>query len=159
MHFVGGLVGSLLIGLFADADHFRTWNPELSHMDGLFYGGGLDLLLEQALANGVTIIYSGAVTALILLALKATVGIRVTDDVEVERPRPGGARRVGVLRRRGRFCLTEAVSDRDRLNVRARRRDAGPARVFERRAGQVPVRRATTGAKSRALSPGMTWYE
>ena len=83
VHFVGGLVGSLLIGLFADADHFRTWNPEVSHMDGLFYGGGLDLLAEQAIANGVTIIYSGVVTALILLALKATVGIRVSDDVEV----------------------------------------------------------------------------
>ena len=52
-------------------------------MDGLFYGGGLDLLLEQAIANGVTIIYSGVVTALILLALKATIGIRVSDDVEV----------------------------------------------------------------------------
>jgi len=83
VHFVGGLVGSLLIGLFADADHFRTWNPEVSHMDGLFYGGGLDLLLEQAIANGATIIYSGVVTALILLALKATIGIRVSDDVEV----------------------------------------------------------------------------
>ncbi|MFI5045035.1 MAG: ammonia channel protein, partial [Acidimicrobiales bacterium] len=72
----------LLIGLFADADHFRTWNPEVSHLDGLFYGGGLELLMEQAIANGATIIYSGVVTALILLALRATVGIRVADDAE-----------------------------------------------------------------------------
>ena len=77
VHFVGGIVGSLMIGLFADPEFFGG-----EHMEGLFYGGGLELLLEQALANGVTIIYSGIVTALILLALKATIGIRVPEDTE-----------------------------------------------------------------------------
>ncbi len=77
VHFVGGIVGSLMIGLFADPEFFGG-----EHMEGLFYGGGLELLLEQALANGVTIIYSGVVTALILLALKATIGIRVSEDTE-----------------------------------------------------------------------------
>jgi len=77
VHFVGGLVGSLMIGLFADADYFGA-----DHMSGLFYGGGLQLLMEQVLANGVTIVYSGIVTALILLALKATIGIRVSEEVE-----------------------------------------------------------------------------
>ncbi len=77
VHFVGGLVGSLAIGLFADAEYFGA-----EHMSGLFYGGGIDLLLEQAIANGVTIVYSGIVTALILLALKATIGIRVSEEVE-----------------------------------------------------------------------------
>jgi len=48
----------------------------------LFYGGGFRLLGEQAIANGVTIVYSGVVTALILLALKATVGIRVSEEEE-----------------------------------------------------------------------------
>ncbi len=78
VHFVGGLVGSLMIGLFADSSHFGN-----EHLDGLFYGGGLTLLLEQAIANGVTIVYSAVVTALILLALKATVGLRVTEDEEL----------------------------------------------------------------------------
>lgn len=82
VHFVGGLVGSLMIGLFADAAYFRKWNPEVSHMSGLFNGGGLRLLGEQAIANGVTIVYSSIVTALILLALKATIGIRVAEEVE-----------------------------------------------------------------------------
>jgi len=77
VHFVGGLVGSLMIGLFADADYFGA-----KHLNGLFYGGGFRLLGEQAIANGVTIIYSGIVTALILLALKHTVGIRVSEDTE-----------------------------------------------------------------------------
>jgi Amt family ammonium transporter len=77
VHFVGGLVGSLMIGLFADSAYFGA-----DHMDGLFYGGGVELLLEQAIANGVTIVYSAVMTALILLALKATIGIRVSEEVE-----------------------------------------------------------------------------
>jgi Amt family ammonium transporter len=78
VHFVGGLVGSLMIGLFADSAHFGN-----DHMDGLFYGGGVELLLEQAIANGATIIYSAVVTAVILLALKATIGIRVSEETEL----------------------------------------------------------------------------
>ena len=77
VHFVGGLVGSLMIGLFADAEYFGA-----DHMNGLFYGGGFRLLAEQAIANGVTIVYSAIVTALILLALKATIGIRVSEESE-----------------------------------------------------------------------------
>ncbi|MFZ4518558.1 MAG: ammonium transporter, partial [Microthrixaceae bacterium] len=84
VHFVGGLVGSLLIGLFADAEHFRAWNPEVSHMDGLLNGGGFTLLAEQAIANGATIIYSAVVTAVILFAIKATIGLRATEEEEME---------------------------------------------------------------------------
>src|SRR3546814_17231861 len=51
-------------------------------MAGLFHGGGFELLLEQALANGVTIVYSFIVTTVIMLALKATIGVRVSEDVE-----------------------------------------------------------------------------
>lgn len=77
VHMVGGLVGSLLIGLFSDPKYFGT-----DHLAGLFYGGGFQLLGEQALANAVTIVYSGIVTGIILYVLKVTVGIRVTDEVE-----------------------------------------------------------------------------
>jgi Amt family ammonium transporter len=78
VHFVGGLVGSLLIGFFANPDFFDGAFDE-----GIFYGGGIGLLLEQALANGVTIVYSFVVSGLIALALKKTIGIRV--DAETER--------------------------------------------------------------------------
>ena len=77
VHFVGGLVGSLLIGLWADPGYFGN-----DHMEGLFLGGGFDLLLEQALANIAAIVYSGVMTAIILLAIKATIGIRVSEEVE-----------------------------------------------------------------------------
>ena len=51
-------------------------------MAGAFYGGGLELLGVQALANGAVIVYSFVVTALIMLALKATIGVRVSEEIE-----------------------------------------------------------------------------
>jgi ammonium transporter, Amt family len=77
VHFVGGLVGSLLIGFFAEPEFFG-----LDFGEGLFHGGGLSLLGEQALANGVAIVYSFAVTTIIIVALKKTIGVRVSDEVE-----------------------------------------------------------------------------
>jgi Amt family ammonium transporter len=78
VHLVGGLVGSILIGLFANPEFFGGEFDE-----GVFYGGDLSLLGEQLLANGVTIVYSFVVTGLIVLALKATVGIRVDEETEI----------------------------------------------------------------------------
>ncbi|MCB0977571.1 MAG: ammonium transporter [Acidimicrobiales bacterium] len=84
VHFVGGLVGSLLLGLFASPDYYPEKVAALHGFKaGLFEGGGLSLFLEQALANGVTIVYSFGVTALIALALKATIGLRVDEETEV----------------------------------------------------------------------------
>src|SRR5690606_17848660 len=59
VHFVGGLVGSPLIGLFSNPAYFGT-----EDMAGVFHGGGWALFGEQALANGVAIVYSFAVTYL-----------------------------------------------------------------------------------------------
>jgi len=85
VHLVGGLVGSLLIGFFADYDAFAAINPELAEFkSGLFYGGGASLLGEQALANGVTIVFSFVVTYAIAKVLDMTIGLRVSDEVEVE---------------------------------------------------------------------------
>jgi Amt family ammonium transporter len=77
VHFVGGLVGSLAVGLFADPEFFGG-----EFLAGAFYGGGFKLLGEQSLGNGATIVYSFAVTALIMLVLKATIGVRVDGGVE-----------------------------------------------------------------------------
>ena len=84
VHFVGGLVGSLLLGLFASPDFYPESVAAYNGFKaGLFEGGGTSLLFEQALANGVTIIYSFAVTTIIALALKATIGLRVDEETEV----------------------------------------------------------------------------
>ena len=77
VHFVGGLVGSLTIGFFANPDFFGG-----EFKEGIFYGGGAGLLGEQALANGVTIVYSFVVTFVIMKVLAATIGIRVSDEEE-----------------------------------------------------------------------------
>jgi Amt family ammonium transporter len=77
VHFVGGLVGSLLIGFFAEPEFFGA-----THLAGVFHGGGWELFGEQALANGVTIVYSFIVTTVIVLVLKATIGIRVSEEEE-----------------------------------------------------------------------------
>jgi Amt family ammonium transporter len=77
VHFIGGLVGSLLIGLFADQAFFGG-----EFGNGLFYGGGVALLLEQLLANVATIAYSFAVTFAIMKVLAVTIGVRVSEDVE-----------------------------------------------------------------------------
>jgi Amt family ammonium transporter len=77
VHFVGGLVGSLLIGFFANPDFF-----EGTFEAGIFYGGGVGLLLEQALANGAAIVWSFPVTLGLMLALKALIGVRVDPEIE-----------------------------------------------------------------------------
>jgi len=77
VHFVGGLVGSLLIGLFADPAFFGG-----TFKEGLFNGGGLGLLGEQLLANGAAIVWSFVVTFIILKVLDVTMGIRVSNEVE-----------------------------------------------------------------------------
>jgi Amt family ammonium transporter len=78
VHFVGGLVGSLLTGLFANPTFFG-----LEFKEGLFYGGGLSLFGEQVLANGAAIVWSFVLTFGIMIVLKNTIGVRVSDEQEV----------------------------------------------------------------------------
>ena len=51
-------------------------------MAGIFYGGGAKLLGEQALANGVAILWSFPITLVLMLVLKKTVGVRVDPETE-----------------------------------------------------------------------------
>ena len=85
VHFVGGLVGSLLIGLFANPEFFGlTDDGELKFAEGIFYGGGASLLLEQALANVAAIVWSFVITLVIMIVLKKTIGVRVDDEAEAQ---------------------------------------------------------------------------
>jgi Amt family ammonium transporter len=79
VHLVGGLLGSLLLGFFADA----AINPAVVN-EGVFLGGGAELLGDQALASGVTLVYSFAVSLIIGLAIHKTMGLRVTQSQEEE---------------------------------------------------------------------------
>ncbi|MGH9230861.1 MAG: ammonium transporter [Acidimicrobiales bacterium] len=79
VHLVGGLVGSLLLGFFADA----AINPAVTN-EGVFLGGGGSLLWDQIVASVVTLAYSFAVSLAIGLAIDATMGLRVDDTAEDE---------------------------------------------------------------------------
>jgi len=77
VHLVGGIIGTVLIGLFSSSD-------APGGIDGLFYGGGLGSLGDQAAAAGFAIVWSGVATLIIALAIKYTIGWRITEDDEVE---------------------------------------------------------------------------
>lgn len=70
VHLVGGLVGTVLIGFLATDG-------------GLFYGGSVSLLIVQIIIALVAIVFSGVVTLVIALILKATMGWRVPEADEV----------------------------------------------------------------------------
>ena len=77
VHGVGGTLGALATGLFAS----KAINAGGSN--GLFFGNA-SLLGTQALSIGAAILYSFAVTWIILKILDATMGVRVKDVEEME---------------------------------------------------------------------------
>jgi Amt family ammonium transporter len=77
VHLVGGIVGSLGVGLFAT----RGINPDGA--DGLFYNGGYTLLGKQAMVLAAVIAYSFAVTTFLGRVLDRLVGNRVPARAEL----------------------------------------------------------------------------
>ncbi|WBQ07680.1 ammonium transporter [Kribbella sp. CA-293567] len=76
VHLVGGLVGSLGIGFLGSA-------AAPSAVDGLFYGGGVDQLGRQALANLIVGVYSFVVAFILAKLIDLTIGFRLKEDDEV----------------------------------------------------------------------------
>jgi Amt family ammonium transporter len=76
VHLVGGLIGTLLIGVFASAS-------APAGVDGLAYGGGAGQLLKQVIGAGAVLVYSLVVTTLIGLLIRHTVGFRVDRGAEL----------------------------------------------------------------------------
>ncbi len=77
VHLVGGVVGTVLIGFLSTAS-------APGGIDGLFYGGGFGPLGDQLGAAGIAIAWSAVFTTVIGLAIKHTIGWRVSDEAEVE---------------------------------------------------------------------------
>ena len=69
VHLVAGLWGTVAIGL-------------LGTDTGLFYGGGIQQLVVQALIAVAAVALSGLVTAVVAIGLRATLGWRVSEDDE-----------------------------------------------------------------------------
>jgi len=77
VHLVGGIIGTVLIGVFSTSDG-------AGGIDGLLYGGGVDSLVDQVLGVLVAIVYVSIVTTIIGLAIKYTMGLRISEEAEVE---------------------------------------------------------------------------
>jgi Amt family ammonium transporter len=84
VHLVGGLVGSLLLGFFADSainPGVLALDPD-SPVDGVFLGGGGSLLVDQIVASVVTLAFSFVASLVIGKAIDLTIGLRVSDEDE-----------------------------------------------------------------------------
>ena len=77
VHGIGGIVGAILTGVFA-----------AKGFGGAGFGDGIESIAGQvtvqALGVGATLIYTGVVTFIILMLLKLTIGLRVSEEVETE---------------------------------------------------------------------------
>lgn len=75
VHLVGGLFGTLMVGLVATKEAPAA-------VAGLFYGGGVDQLERQAIGAFAVLGYSAVVTAILALLLKYTIGLRLDREEE-----------------------------------------------------------------------------
>ncbi|CCH34346.1 ammonium transporter [Actinosynnema sp. NPDC047251] len=76
VHLVGGLSGTILIGLFAS-------DAAPAAVNGLFYGGGVDQLWRQAVGAGAVLAYSFVLSLVLGYLVKFTVGFRVEEEAEI----------------------------------------------------------------------------
>ncbi len=84
VHLVGGIVGCLLIGFVGTNTSPQGVDGLFGDMNGLFYGGNATLLWHQFLGVMFTVVWTGAFTTLIALAIKYTIGWRINEDDEVD---------------------------------------------------------------------------
>jgi Amt family ammonium transporter len=76
VHLVGGLWGTVAVGLFASA-------ATTAGVDGLFYGGGVDQLWRQALGALTVLVYSFVLTLVIGSVIAKVMRFRISEEDEV----------------------------------------------------------------------------
>ena len=79
VHGTCGIWGTLSIGLFAKYDDAFLGREDA----GLIYGGGLDQLIMQLVMVLIVIAWVGIASFILFGALKATMGLRVSEEEEV----------------------------------------------------------------------------
>jgi ammonium transporter len=161
VHFVGGILGTFLLGFFGD----RIVNP--IGANGLFYGGGGALLGKQVLAIVVVVAYAFGMTWVIATTVAKTTGLRVSPEQENDLDQaqegltayaadrqagespllggaPGGLRRVDEIvdpamrevSADGRLKLVRALVDHNDLDeIRAALAEAGADQIVVSDAG------------------------
>ena len=76
VHGVGGIFGTMLLGVFATT----TINP--GTINGLAYGGGFELITKETVALLVAIIWASSFTWFMLHAINRFVPVKVTDAIQ-----------------------------------------------------------------------------
>ena len=78
VHCLNGIWGTIAVGLFA-----TTSAPDNDTLVGLFYGGGFELLGIQLFGMLAVIAWTAVTITAAFLIIKATVGLRVTEQEEI----------------------------------------------------------------------------
>lgn len=78
VHYLNGIWGTLAVGLFA-----TTSAPGNDSYTGLFYGGGFHLFGLQLLGFVSVAAWTAVTITITFLIIKATVGLRVTEEEEI----------------------------------------------------------------------------
>ena len=78
VHLVGGIIGSILLGVFADS------SVNSAAPDGILLGGDTALLVDQLVAVGATLAFSGIVSLVLAKVIDLAIGLRVSEDDEAQ---------------------------------------------------------------------------
>jgi Amt family ammonium transporter len=81
VHGVCGAFGTLAVGLFSELDAEESGGLL---KEGLFYGGGTDQLISQLIGVVSVAAFVLVTSGLLFFVLKKTVGLRVSEQEEVE---------------------------------------------------------------------------
>ena len=79
IHLVGGIIGSLIIGLLASQT-----STGADGIEGLFYGGGLGQLGKQTVAVVAVFAYSFVMSYILGQIVDKTIGFRITEEQELQ---------------------------------------------------------------------------
>jgi Amt family ammonium transporter len=78
VHLFNGVFGTICVGLFA-VDKITG----AATGNGLFYGGGMTLLMAQLKGIAAVGVYTLAISAIFWIAIKYTIGLRVSKEEEI----------------------------------------------------------------------------
>ncbi|MBR5370872.1 MAG: ammonium transporter [Oscillospiraceae bacterium] len=77
VHMMNGIWGTVAVGLFA------TSSAPDNGLNGLFYGGGFDLLGKQLLGVGSVALWTAVTITIVFEVIKHTIGLRASEEEEV----------------------------------------------------------------------------
>ena len=78
VHMMNGIWGTIAVGLFA-----TTTAPGNDTMDGLFYGGGFELLGKQLLGFASVAAWAAVMMTIVFFIIKKTLGLRASEQEEI----------------------------------------------------------------------------